>query len=205
MWAVEKNGKTGAVLFFLLYFICNLICLWEKINLWWQSAGQLWKQWSSFAMGKFLLENATNLSKMNHSHFIWTSVLTPPRHPSYFFLLSLLPTFIHLWQFYYKLCRWLEAQESNKNAAWRRSKMLRSRWVSNDVYSVLCSMSVTILMTFSTITLSTPEKTHQTKNKGKFVSVSNFCWNLLNKDIHHLRYEQSQIKGSEGLTLRKPN
>lgn len=29
-------------------------------------------------MGKFLLENATNLGKMNHSHFIWTSVLTPP-------------------------------------------------------------------------------------------------------------------------------
>lgn len=28
-------------------------------------------------MGKFLLENATNLGKMNHSHFIWTSVLTP--------------------------------------------------------------------------------------------------------------------------------
>lgn len=27
-------------------------------------------------MGKFLLENATNLGKRNHSHFIWTSVLT---------------------------------------------------------------------------------------------------------------------------------
>lgn len=37
-------------------------------------------------MGKFLLENVTNLGKMNHSHFIWTSVLSPfllsfPLHP----------------------------------------------------------------------------------------------------------------------------
>lgn len=32
-------------------------------------------------MGKFLLENAANLGKMNHSHFIWTSVLTPPAAP----------------------------------------------------------------------------------------------------------------------------
>lgn len=32
-------------------------------------------------MGKFLLENATNLGKMNHSHFIWTSVLTPALPP----------------------------------------------------------------------------------------------------------------------------
>lgn len=58
--------------------------------------GSVMKAGRSFAMGKFLLENVTNLGKMNHSHFIWTSVLTPT---------PLLHTFIHLWQFYYNLCR----------------------------------------------------------------------------------------------------
>lgn len=82
----------------------------EKINLWRQSVGQQWKRRRSAAMGKFLQENATNLGKMNHSHFIWTSVLppqTPHHHP-------LLQTFIHLWQFYYNLCRWLEAREPQR-------------------------------------------------------------------------------------------
>lgn len=87
--------KTDTFLFFLLFVQFNLSYI-EKTYFWRQSTGQEWKQGRSFAMGKSLLENVTNLGKMNHSHFIWTSVLTST---------PLLHTFIHLWQFYYNLCR----------------------------------------------------------------------------------------------------
>lgn len=96
--ASESEGGERNRHFPVLFAFCARLNLsdMDKIYLWWLSMGQEWKQRSSFAMGKFLPENVTNLGKMNHSHFIWTSALTPT---------PLLRTFIHLWQFYYNLCR----------------------------------------------------------------------------------------------------
>lgn len=94
--AEGEKRKTDTFLFFLL-FVCGLICLTLRKSIYddnpWPSNES---NGAPFAMGKFLLENVTNLGKMNHSHFIWTSVLTPT---------PLLHIFIHLWQFYYNLCR----------------------------------------------------------------------------------------------------
>lgn len=93
--ASESGGKkeTDTFLFFLL-FVWGLICPTLRKSIYDDNPRA--SNESSFAMGKFLPENVTNLGKMNHSHFIWTSVLTPA---------PLLHTFIHLWQFYYNLCR----------------------------------------------------------------------------------------------------
>ena len=93
-----------------------------KINLWWQSTGQEWKQRSSSAMGKFLLENAANLGKMNHSHFIWTSVLAPPSSSSSSWLSFICDSFIT------RCAGGCSSGAQKKNAAWRRSNTFRSFW-----------------------------------------------------------------------------
>lgn len=121
-------------------------------------------------MGKFLPENATNLGKMNHSHFIWTSVLTPLA-PS-----LLHPAFIHLWQFYYKLCRWLEAQEPKRMLHGDGPKC----WgvVEYIMVSPPCSMTVIIPRTLWTNILSIPEKTHW-RRQDKILSIYNLPPTLL--------------------------
>lgn len=71
-------------------------------------------------MGKFLPENVTNLGKMNHSHFIWTSVLTPAPPPPH--IHSFVTVLLQLVQV-------LQDREPKMNAAWRRSKVPRTRQV----------------------------------------------------------------------------
>lgn len=73
-------------------------------------------------MGKFLLENATNLGKMNHSHFIWTSVLTPSPSPPP----SPPPDFHSFVTVLLQVVQVAGGSGAKKNAAWRWSKMLRS-------------------------------------------------------------------------------
>lgn len=67
-------------------------------------------------MGKFLRENVTNLGKMSHSHFIWTSVLTPtPLLHIHSFVTVLL-----------QLVQVLQDLEPKRNAAWTPSKVPRT-------------------------------------------------------------------------------
>lgn len=125
-------------------------------------------------MGKFLLENATNLGKMNHSHFIWTSVLTPP-------LPSPPPDFHSFVTVLLQLVQVAGGSGAKKNAAWRWSKMLRSCRVCNGVSSVHY-MAVITLRTVS------PEKAYWTKQARFFffcpaAECLPLCRSSLSKDV----------------------
>lgn len=122
MGAVEENGETDTFLFFLLYFICNLICLSERKSI--SDDNPQGSNESSLVplpWESFCLKNATNLGKMNHSHFIWTSVLTPSSPP-----LPPLPNFHSFVTVLLQVVQVAGGSGAKKNAAWRWSKMLRS-------------------------------------------------------------------------------
>lgn len=148
--AVEENGETGTFLFFLLYFICNLICLTERKSIYDDNprgsneSSRVPLPWESFCWGMPLI-----LAKWI-IHTLFGHLCYPPSPP------HRLQTFIHLWQFYYNLCRWLEAQEPKKNVAWRWSKIQRGCWDYIGVSSTLCT-AVAILRILS------PGKDYPTK------------------------------------------
>lgn len=151
---MQENGETDTFLFLLLCFICNLICLTERKSIYDDNP-----QGSNESSGvplpweSFLPENATNLGKMNHSHFIWTSVLTPPSSPP--------PDFHSFVTVLLQLVQVAGGSGAKRNATWRWSKML-SCGVYNMVFPS-CTTTVTILGTLSANKPSTLEKAYGTK------------------------------------------
>lgn len=150
-------------------------------------------------MGKFLLENATNLGKMNHSHFIWTSVLTPPPPLSP----PLLQTFIHLWQFYYNLCRWLEAQEPKRMLHGDGPKC----WGVVECVTVFPPCAIWLSLHLGQSHL----KRHTGQNKQDFFCFLSCCRmpptmpEFTQQRCLTLRCEKKkQIKVSQATSLRKP-
>lgn len=148
-------------------------------------------------MGKFLLENATNLGKMNHSHFIWTSVLTPPL-PSP----PLLQTFIHLWQFYYNLCRWLEAQEPKRMLHGDGPKC----WGVVECVMVFPPCTIWLSLHLGQSHL----KRHTGQNKQDFFffvllqNASHYAGVHSTKMFDFKVWKKKQIKVSQATSLRKP-